>query len=116
MSGLRPWKPGQSGNPGGRPKGTREFSEACRAVADNARKVLAEVMLDDKAPASSRVTAATVLIERAYGRPPADVSLNVKRNIDDFSDEELAALMETGGEESGAEGALPPPASPPVAP
>jgi hypothetical protein len=32
--GLRaPWKPGESGNPGGRPKGSPEFRKRCREVA-----------------------------------------------------------------------------------
>ncbi|MCX7955522.1 MAG: DUF5681 domain-containing protein [Patescibacteria group bacterium] len=38
---LKPWKPGQSGNPAGRPKGSRNFETdfrlACRAVAEALR-------------------------------------------------------------------------------
>lgn len=92
-SGLRPpWKKGQSGNPAGRPKKDREFTEECRTLADEAKDVLAKVMRDNKAPHAARVNAATTLIERGYGKPSQDMNLNVKRSIDDFTDEELAIL------------------------
>lgn len=35
LENLRPWKPGQSGNPAGRPKGVRYLSEALRDLVEN---------------------------------------------------------------------------------
>lgn len=67
----------------GRPKGSRNKAtlaraaglpdavEAARAYAGQAFEVLAEVMGDSEAPASARVKAAGMLLDRAYGRPPA---------------------------------------------
>lgn len=73
-SGLKPpWPKGVSGNPGGRPKGKREFSEACREVADEARGVLEEVMRKTDATDRSRIAAALALIEHAYGKPDVTV-------------------------------------------
>ncbi len=92
MSGLRPWKKGQSGNPGGRPKRSEEFVEECRTLADQARNTLVEVMSDPKALAVARVNAAKILIERGYGQASQDMKLNVKSSIDDYTDTELAAI------------------------
>ena len=67
----------------GRPKGSRNKATlaraaglpdavaAARAYAAQAFDVLAEVMGDAEAPAAARVKAATELLNRAYGRPPA---------------------------------------------
>src|SRR5262249_47391228 len=70
----RPFKPGQSGNPGGRPKTTLELI----ALRDLARKhtpaalnAIVAVMGDIKAPASARVAAASELLDRGWGRPTA---------------------------------------------
>lgn len=105
-SGLRPpWPKGVSGNPGGRPKKSREFAESCQELAEEARDVLAQVMRDKSASAAARVNAATTLIERSHGKPQQDMNLNVKKSIDDFSDEELTILagydspLGDGGEE-----------------
>lgn len=101
-SGLKPWQPGQSGNPGGRPKGTKELTELCRDMTRDAIDTLASIMRNPKSPAPSRVSAATTLLERGWGKPVAEMNLNVKRSIHDFSDEELAILAADGALEGAA--------------
>ena len=104
-SGLRPpWKPGESGNPSGKPKSIRQVTDLARSRAEKALKVLEDVMNDDGATPASRVSAATILLERGYGKPSADVQLTVKRNANDFSDEELEAIADEG--EDGGESAV----------
>jgi hypothetical protein len=78
--GLRStsFKPGASGNLAGRPR-RPETIEAKRIVADvktAARKLtpealgtLQEVMEDKKAPPAARVSAATAILDRGWGRP-----------------------------------------------
>src|SRR5687768_2107957 len=70
----RPFKPGQSGNPGGRPKLPPEIVEL-RALARQhtpaAVTAIIAVMGDQKAPASARVAAASEILDRGWGRAPA---------------------------------------------
>jgi hypothetical protein len=43
-----------------------------------------------------RLRAADLLLMRGYGRPPVDVNVVVKRDVDDFTDAELALLVGQG--------------------
>lgn len=65
----RGFLPGQSGNPGGRPKALREVMELARAKTEAAVEALAGIMSDEAAPAAARVSAATALLDRGWGRP-----------------------------------------------
>ena len=69
------WKPGQSGNPGGRPKGYGEVRELARQHTDKAIDTLAGIMYDDKAPASARQAAAEALLNRGWGKPETTVNV-----------------------------------------
>ena len=65
VENLRPWKPGQSGNPGGRPKNNlaREISQAI--FENNPEKVYAAMA---KALFKGNPKAFTALSECAYGK------------------------------------------------
>jgi hypothetical protein len=65
--GLRPWKPGQSGNPGGRHKVT-EAMRLCRELTPDAVATLAANLKDKNGQVSNM--AAKILLEQAWGRPP----------------------------------------------
>ena len=70
------WKPGQSGNPGGRPR-TAKLSEACRAKlaspmpGDPENRSFAEAIADKLAQQALKgdIRAAQELADRAEGRP-----------------------------------------------
>ena len=64
----RPWQPGQSGNPGGRPKVLGAFRERLREHADKAVQTLVDALDDENARV--RVAAAAELLDRAYGKAP----------------------------------------------
>ena len=64
-----PFQPGQSGNPGGRPKEVGEVRALARQYTGQAIATLAAIMLDDSAKGSERVAAATALLNRGYGKP-----------------------------------------------
>ena len=64
-----PFQPGQSGNPGGRPKEVGEVRALARQYTGQAIATLAAIMLDDSAKGSERVAAATALLDRGYGKP-----------------------------------------------
>ena len=60
-----PWKKGQSGNPGGRPKKSYEVQERFRELSPQAEKALLAAL---ETP-GERVAAARIILERAWGKP-----------------------------------------------
>lgn len=60
---------GKSGNPNGRPRVVMAVRDLAREHADEAIQVLASIMSDTEAPASARISAATEILNRGYGRP-----------------------------------------------
>jgi len=62
------WKPGQSGNPGGRPKENAELKEACRTHTEAAIATLVFWMKQRK-DGKSAIAAARELLDRGYGKP-----------------------------------------------
>lgn len=76
----RPFAKGQSGNPGGRPKIPDSVRDACRAHTDQAIATLAEVMSDPGCPASARITAATSLLDRGWGKPESQADVRLVTN------------------------------------
>ena len=107
------WKPGQSGNPGGRPKAIVEVAKAAREHTLEAIATLREIMRNNKATASARVSAAAVLLERGWGKAPQTITIN-NHNLADLSDNELIsiALGEDDGEATSTDGAASPPSDP----
>ena len=68
-----PFQPGQSGNPGGRPKETAEVKALARQYTAQAIDTLASIMLNEDAKGSERVSAAVALLDRGYGKPPQSI-------------------------------------------
>lgn len=87
MNNLKPFTKGQSGNPGGRPKG---IAAKAREHADRAMQVLADA-LDDEDP-KVRITAAKEIIDRGYGKS-ITMTADVSNRIEDFDDESLDAAI-----------------------
>jgi hypothetical protein len=62
------WKPGQSGNPAGRPKEDPELVEACKTHTKAAIKTLVYWM-NQRKDGKAAIQAARELLDRAYGKP-----------------------------------------------
>src|SRR5262249_28380790 len=73
----RPFQKGQSGNPGGRPKEIAEVKELARQHVPAAIEVLASIMNNTKASDAARVSAASALLDRAYGKPQQHIDAEI---------------------------------------
>lgn len=75
----RPFQPGQSGNPGGRPKDT--LKALARSHTPLAVATLVSVMANPKAMSSARVSAAREILNRGWGAPESDALSSDNRVI-----------------------------------
>lgn len=63
---LKPWKPGQSGNPGGRPK--RDLAaEIARAIFEQDSEAITRAFAAELKKGNAKMF--TALADRAYGKP-----------------------------------------------
>src|SRR6478672_6013047 len=73
----KPFKKGQSGNPGGRPKVVAEVKELAREHTAEAIETLVSIMTNPKSAPAARVSAANSLLDRGYGKPPQHITGDV---------------------------------------
>jgi hypothetical protein len=78
-----PFKPGQSGNPGGRPKALMAVINLAREHTEASIAALAEIRDSKSAPDSARIAACVALLDRGWGKPtqPFDAEDNLKDSI-----------------------------------
>jgi hypothetical protein len=95
------FRPGQSGNPTGRPKRPatietrrifRDVLTAARERTQDAIDTLASIMRDPKAPAAARVSAAQALLDRGYGKPAQAIEVSAQPDLTHLSVEDLETL------------------------
>jgi len=67
-SGLRPWRPGQSGNPNGRPKGRSEVTRLALSNCPKAILKLVAIMEDPNVSAPEQIRAAEAILDRGLGK------------------------------------------------
>ena len=100
----RPFAPGQSGNPNGRPKTTPEQKDALQAIRDlapQAAEELAKILRGEDTPIAAKIKAIEMIIERTYGKAEATVNLNDPQR-DDLSDlKQMVAKFKAGGKGDG---------------
>ena len=70
------FRPGQSGNPNGRPRVLADVQNAAREHSADAIKTLSDIMNNPKAPAAARISAACALLDRGYGKALQTVDAN----------------------------------------
>ena len=64
---------GQSGNPGGRPKGLAEVVELARKETAASIQTLAKIRDQEDAPPQAKVAASVALLDRGWGKPSQPV-------------------------------------------
>ena len=115
---LSPWQPGQSGNPSGRPKSTRDLAgyvlettdggkELVDALVSIARGTMPNVATqegtrprkDQQVRPADQLKAIEMLLDRGFGRSPQqlDIAHSVSdRPLEHLSDDVLRMLVENG--------------------
>lgn len=103
VENLRPFQPGQSGNPGGQPKGLADVRKAARGYTQEAIETLAKWMRDDNPKAS--IPAAVALLNRGWGMPQQTVKATLN-HVREMTDAELTEFLTGEHDEIGdSEGA-----------
>jgi Family of unknown function (DUF5681) len=101
------FKPGQSGNPGGRTKTLVEVARAAREYTLEAIETLAKIMRNDKASDAARVSAISILLDRGHGKAPLTINLNRDANLKDLTDDELLAIARGAEQQPDSSGDAP---------
>lgn len=98
------FKKGQSGNPGGRPKELEGIQKLAREHGALAIEALAKIVRNGESE-SARATAAGMLLDRGYGKPPQFNTGDVTqfRKASEMSDDELASIASGGSEHAAAQ-------------
>ena len=71
------WKPGQSGNPGGKPRDSESVIALARSGTRVAFHALLEIAGGAKKPPAARVAAAVALLDRGWGKPMQTLSASM---------------------------------------
>ena len=115
---LSPWKPGHSGNPSGRPRGTRDLAGYVLESTDDGRELIDSLLSivrgvtpnvaaqegsrprkDQQVRPAAQLKAIEMLLDRGFGRSPQqlDIAHSVTdRPLEHLSDETLRLLVEYG--------------------
>ena len=91
------YKPGQSGNPGGRPKKTPEELKAVaelKRMTPEAVKVVVKILKNEHAYLYARLQAAEIIFNRAMGRPETYLKVD---NAEQSVEASVANLMDLFG-------------------
>jgi predicted subunit of tRNA(5-methylaminomethyl-2-thiouridylate) methyltransferase len=84
---------GQSGNPGGRPKGIKELTELARANSKTAFERIVAML--DSTDERVVLAAAQEILNRGFGKPSQAVDVTHRSAVEDMGEEELdAAIVE----------------------
>lgn len=92
----KPFKPGQSGNPSGRPKVVSHIRDLAQKHGEEALKTVVALMRSEDERVA--LAAAQVVLDRAYGKPIQQVDVNDTRDMVDLTDADLAAIATAGRE------------------
>ena len=70
------FRPGMSGNPGGRPKMPEEFRQLARENSIPALQVVVDILKNPKSANKDKLKAAEIILDRAWGKPIQGVEMS----------------------------------------
>ena len=73
---YRGFKPGVSGNPGGRPKQRTDLTKLARKYTKTALLAVVRILKDPESGAANQLRAAEILLDRGHGKAPQVVTLD----------------------------------------
>ena len=94
------FKPGQTGNPGGRPKTPEAFKELARSNSMEALETAITIMKSKKTKSSDRLKAVEIVLDRSWGRPVQGFDIGVRNDTENpvieiiFNDPELSQFYQ----------------------
>lgn len=86
----KPFAPGQSGNPGGRPRLPDDVKALARSYTRQAIETAAEIMLNREETGTARMSAVNTLLNRGWGMPAQHVTTE---NLGSLTDAEIRAEL-----------------------
>ena len=94
---LRPFQPGQSGNPSGQSGRYGQVVHLARQASPQVMQALITIALDPAEDSRARIVACQEILGRAFGRIPAEVKLNeggsATLDASKLTDRELEVLL-----------------------
>lgn len=81
-----PWVKGQSGNPGGKKQGSKNYIKKLERGSNIAVQFLVKTIENEEAPISERVKASIYVCDRQWGRPKQQVDMR-HGLTDDYADQ-----------------------------
>ncbi len=93
---LRPFRPGESGNPGGVAGRYQEVVKLAREASPEAMRVMIEIMRDADEETRARLVAIEGIFNRAFGRPremPEGEGRGPGLNLEGVSEERLSLII-----------------------
>ena len=90
----KPFPPGNSANPGGRPKKLQSFQQMCREEQPANFERLRQIAADPRH--KQQVEAIKLMLAYDLGRPIQTQNVRMIRSFQDLTEEELQALLDEG--------------------
>ncbi len=87
---LKPFAPGQSGNPGGRPRIPDDVKALARSFTREAIMTAAEIMRNAEETGTARMSAVNTILDRGWGKAPQHITTE---NLGSLSDDDLRAEL-----------------------
>lgn len=87
---LKPFQPGQSGNPGGRPRLPDDVKALARSYTREAIETATEIMRDPEQTGTARMSAINTILDRGWGKAPQHITVDT---MGDLTDAELRAEL-----------------------
>lgn len=100
LANLKPFKPGQSGNPSGMSKKAMKVIKTAEDHVADAIEVLAKALKDKDSKV--RIAAANAILDRGMGKPKQSIEMSrVARTLDEIATDDLIAAVHEGADSDG---------------